>query len=76
MYPPILREYLKTKDQQKTYVMMLTQCFMCFFLLIFFIKAYVMGTHLNCIDNMCLYKEVDNEYTGCNLNTKELLNCN
>ena len=36
--------------------------------LIFFINAYVVGTHLNCIDvdaiqmsthNICLYKEVD-----------------
>ena len=32
--------------------------------LIFFIKAYVVGTHLNCLDslstnNMCFYKEVD-----------------
>ena len=46
------------------------------FFLIFFIKAYVVGTHLNCIDdaiqmsthNICLYKEVDKKYTGCNLN--------
>ena len=38
------------------------------FFLIFFIKTYVVGTHLNCIDvdaiqmgthNICLYKEVD-----------------
>ena len=44
--------------------------------LIFFIKAYVVGTHLNCTDNaiqmsthnICLYKEVDKKYTGCNLN--------
>ena len=35
----------------------------CFF--IFFIKAYVVGTHLNCI-NICLYK-VDKKYTGCHL---------
>ena len=35
------------------------------------VDAIQMGTH-----NMCLYKEVDKEYTGCNLNTKELLNCN
>ena len=28
-----------------------------------------MGTH-----NICLYKEVDKKYTGCNLKTTELLN--
>ena len=54
------------------------------FLLIFFIEAccgYLfelhrlvdaiqMGTH-----NICLYKEVDKKYTGCNLKTTELLDC-
>ena len=48
-----------------------------------FIKAYVVGTHLNCIDdailmgthNICLYKEVDKKYTGCNLKTVEFLDC-
>ena len=43
-----------------------------------------MGTHLNCIDvdaiqmstyNICIYKEVDIKYTGCNLKTMELLDC-
>ena len=29
-----------------------------------------MGTH-----NICLYKEVDKKYTGCNLKTMELLDC-
>ena len=29
-----------------------------------------MGTH-----NICLYKEVDKKYTGCNLKTAELLDC-
>ena len=50
--------------------------------LIFFIKAYVVGTHLNCIDlcqmsthNICLYKEVKKKYTGCNLKTTEFLVC-
>ena len=42
------------------------------FFLIFFIKAYVVGTHLNCID-ICLYKEVDKKYTCCNLKTTETL---
>ena len=56
------------------------------FFLIFFIKAYVVGTHLNCINksmqftemgihNICLPKEVDKKYTGCNLKTMELLDC-
>ena len=53
------------------------------FFVIFFIKAYVVGTHLNCIDvyaiqmgthNICLYK-VDKKYTGCNLKNTELLDC-
>ena len=56
-----------------------------FFLLIFFIKAYYVGTHLHGIrhqqsdaiqmgtHNICLYKEVDKKYTGCNLKTAELL---
>ena len=43
------------KDQQMTYLMM---C-MRFFFLIFFIKVYFVGTYLNCIRNICLYKEVD-----------------
>ena len=29
-----------------------------------------MSTH-----NICLYKEVDKKYTGCNLKTMELLDC-
>ena len=29
-----------------------------------------MGTN-----NICLYKEVDKKYTGCNLKTTELLDC-
>ena len=58
----------------------------CFFLLIFFV-AYVVGTHLNCIDfwqvdaiqmgihNILLYKEEDKKYTGCYLTTTEMLDC-
>ena len=50
------------------------------FFLIFFIKAYIVGTHLNRINksmqlNMRLYKEADKKYTGCNLKTMELLDC-
>ena len=51
---------------------------MRFYSLIFFIKAYVVGTHLQ-VDaiqmgthNICLYK-VDKKYTCCNLKTTEFL---
>ena len=32
--------------------------------------SFQMGTH-----NICLYKELDKKYTGCKLNTMELLDC-
>ena len=32
--------------------------------------AIQMGTH-----NICLYKEIDKKYTGCNLKTSECLDC-
>ena len=45
-----------------------------FFFLIFFIKAYVVAAHFQQINaiqmgthRMCLCKEVDKKYTGCNL---------
>ena len=34
------------------------------------VDAIQMGTH-----NICLYKEVDKKYTGCNLKTMGLLDC-
>ena len=34
------------------------------------VDAIQMSTH-----NICLYKEVDKKYTGCNLKTMELLDC-
>ena len=34
------------------------------------VDAIQMGTH-----NICLYKEVDKNYTGCNLKTTKLLDC-
>ena len=34
------------------------------------VDAIQMGTY-----NLCLYKEVDKKYTGCNLKTMELLDC-
>ena len=76
-----LRVHLKI-DQQRIYMMMFMRFF---FLLIFFIKAYVVGTHLNCINKSmqfkwvpttyALNKEIDKKYTSCNLKTTELLNC-
>ena len=32
--------------------------FLCFLFLMFFIKAYVVGTHLNCIDKLMQFKWV------------------
>ena len=61
----LLRIHCK-KDQKRTYLKMIMQ-----FFLIFFIKAYVqMSNH-----NICLYKEVKKKYTGCNLKTTEFLDC-
>ena len=40
------------KDKKKTYLMMI----MRFFFLIFFIDAYVVDTHLNCIDKSMQFK--------------------
>ena len=34
------------------------------------VDAIQMGTH-----NICLYKEVNKRYTGCNLKATELLDC-
>ena len=36
--------------------------FCCFFSLIFSIKAYVVGTHLNCIDSLMQFKLVPTTY--------------
>ena len=43
---------IKKKDQKRTYLMTIMQ----FSFLIFFIKAYVVGTHLNCIDKSMQFK--------------------
>ena len=52
---------------------------MQFFFLIFFIKAYVVGTQVDAIQmrthNICLYKKVNKKYTGCNLKTTEFHEC-
>ena len=65
--------------------MMLMRNFCGFaFFLIFFIIAYVVGTHLNCIDKSmqfkwvpttyCLDKRIQ-KYAVCNLKITELLDC-
>ena len=63
MYLPILKVYFKKKKKkkkrQRTYQIMLMRCF---FFLIFFIKAYVVGTHLNCIDKLMQFKWVPTTY--------------
>ena len=74
---------LKKKDQQRTYVMMLMRRFCVFseFLcqsicygysseLHRQVDAIQMSTH-----NICLYNEVDKQYTDCNLKSMELLDC-
>ena len=42
-----------------------------YYFLIFFIKKYVMGFHVDASTtsshNICFYKEVDKKYTDCNL---------
>ena len=74
------------QDQQMTYLMVLMQCFVLLFFFSDFLSksicygysfelhrqvdAIQMVTH-----NICLYKEVDKKYTGCNLKTTELLDC-
>ena len=52
----LLRIHYK-KDQEKTYLMMNMQLF-----LIFFTKAYVVDTHLNCIDKSMQFKWVPVTY--------------
>ena len=75
----LLRIHYK-KDQKKTYLMMIMRFFSDFlykgiccgysFELHQQVDAIQMGTH-----NICLYKEVDKKYTGCNLKTTKLLDC-
>ena len=52
----LLRIHYK-KDQKKTYLMTIMH-----FFLIFFIKVYVVGTHLNCIDKSMQFKWVSTTY--------------
>ena len=71
--------YLPTKRSAKdklndAYVMFLC---LCFLFLVFFIKSYIVGIHLNCIDkSMQQHKWVPTtyafiKYPGCNLKTTE-----
>ena len=68
----------------------LCDVFVCVFFFFWFCwKAYIVSTHLIGINlsmqvfiwiemgahNMCLYKEVDKKYTGCNLKIMQLLYC-
>ena len=89
MYPPILRVLLEEKINKglDAYATFLCCFFLVLFFLIFFLKAYVAATHLNCINKLiqfewipttiyiCLYREVDKRYTGCNWKTTELFDC-
>ena len=83
-----LRVYLKKKKgQQRAYLMMYMPFFLNFFIKAYIkhyksvfcgysfelhrhVDAIQMGTH-----NICIYKEVDKNCTGCNLKTMELLDC-
>ena len=53
----------KETDLPKYAYVMFFLCF-CFFVffLIFFIKAYVVGTHLNCIDKLMQFRLVPTTY--------------
>ena len=78
MYPPILRVHLKKQSAKNlsnyAYAMFCGVFFCCcfFFLLhmLWVSLAIQMDTH-----NICLYKEVDKKYTGCNLKPTELHYC-
>ena len=73
MFLPISKVHFKKERKEnyqwRTYRLMLMQCFCVWSFLIFLTKAYVVDTHLNCIDfvdaiqmsthNICFYKEVD-----------------
>ena len=74
----LLRIHYK-KDMKKTYLMMIMRFFDFLYKGICCgysselhrqVDAIHMSTH-----NICLYKEVDKKYTGCNLKTMELLDC-
>ena len=51
------------KKNVKDLSIMLMRCFCMSFFFIFFIKAYVVGTHLNCIDKSMQFKWVPTTYS-------------
>ena len=58
-YTSIYTKGILKNRSEKAYLVMLMGCFLCdFVFLIFFIKAYVVGTHLNCIDKSMQFKWV------------------
>ena len=59
---------------EKTYLTMLIRCFCVFlFFLIFFMKAYAVGTHLNCIDKSMQFKRMPTTYAFIKKQTKSTL---
>ena len=80
---PILRVHFKKKKKRSVKDLSNdAYAIFCgvFFFVIFFIKAYVMGTHLICIDKSMQFKWVPTtfafkKYTGCNLKTTQLCDC-
>ena len=78
MYPPTISETRSANDLFNGAYAMFCVVFLFFFSdflsnsfeLHQQVDAIQMGTH-----NICLYKEVDKKYTGCNLKTTELLDC-
>ena len=71
MYLPILRVHFK--DQRKAISNDAYAMFLCCFLLIFFIKAYIVGTHFNCIDKSMQFKWVPTTYAFIKKKTKSTL---
>ena len=55
----LLRVHFKKKRSVKD---LFDDVYAIFFFLIFFIKAYVVGTHLNCIDKSMQFKWVPTTY--------------
>ena len=72
MYLPILKVHLKKKKKKlwRTYQIMLMRCFCMLFLSDFYYKAYVVGTHLNCIDKSMQFKWVPTIYAFIKKQTK------
>ena len=56
MYLPITETLYKTKKKRSEKDLFDDDYAIIFFFLIFFIKAYVVGTHLNCIDKSMQFK--------------------